>query len=103
MLSFVSKLLQTSAQKRPTEHSLEERTRAVFANCDNDCDGKINKQDIYNYLLDNRVNMSHVSQDKVFKKLSQGNAYLTLPQLLQASRLPAGSRTLTAVGELISF
>lgn len=93
MLSFVAGLLQTSTQKRPTQHSLEERTKAVFAQCDADCDGKLSKQDIYNYLVDNRVNVSHVSQDKIFRKLSQGNTYLSLPQLLQASCLPAGSRT----------
>ena len=97
MLSFVAKLLQSSTQECPTEHSLEERTKAVFAHCDTDCDGKLSKQDIFNYLVDNRINVSHVSQDMIFRKLSQGNTYLTLPQLLQASRLPVGSRTLSAV------
>ena len=102
MLSFVAGLLQTSAQEGPTEHSLEgrtstqegpteqsleEQTKAVFAHCDADGDGKLTKQDIYNHLVDNRTNVSHISLDKIFRKLSQGNTYLTLPQLLQASWL----------------
>lgn len=87
MLSFVAGLLQTSTQEGSTEHSLEERTKAMFAHCDADCDGKLTKQDIYNHLVDSSINVSHVSLDKIFGKLSQGNTYLTLPQLLQASWL----------------
>lgn len=92
MLSFVAGLLQTSPQERPTEHSLEERTKAVFAQCDLDSDGKLTKQDLYNYLVDSRINVSHIVQDKAFRTLSGGNAYLTLPQLLQASCLLIGPR-----------
>ncbi|KAL3152374.1 hypothetical protein ABBQ32_001432 [Trebouxia sp. C0010 RCD-2024] len=85
MLSFVAGLLQTSKQERPTEHALEERTKAVFAQCDADSDGKLTKQDMYNYLVDRHINVSHIVQDKAFRILSGGDIYLTLPQLLQAS------------------
>lgn len=87
MLSFVAGLLQTTTQDRPTELLLEERTKAVFAKADADSDGKLTKQDIYNYLIDNHINVSHISQDKIFRSLSRGNTYLNLPQLLQASCL----------------
>lgn len=85
MLSFVAGLLQTSKQERPTERALEERTKAVFAQCDADSDGKLTKQDMYNYLADRHINVSHIVQDKAFRTLSGGDIYLTLPQLLQAS------------------
>ena len=85
MLSFVAALLHTSSQERPTERELEERTKTVFASCDADNDGKLTKQDIYNYLIECRVNISHHAQDKIFRSLSGGSAYLTLSQLLQAS------------------
>lgn len=73
MLSFVAALLRSDSQQYATEFELQERAKIVFADCDGNSDGKLTKQDIYNYLVDRRVNLSHIAQTKLFKQLSGGD------------------------------
>lgn len=87
MLSFVAALLGTGTQQYVTEFELQERAKAVFADCDGNVDGKLNKQDVYNFLVDRQVNLSHITQEKLFRQLSGGAEFLTLPQFLQANLL----------------
>ncbi|KAL0051558.1 hypothetical protein WJX82_009797 [Trebouxia sp. C0006] len=94
MLSFVAALLRSDSQQYASEFDLQERAKVVFAECDANKDGKLSKQDIYNYLVDQRVNLSHLAQEKMFKQLSGGSESLTLQQFLQGlskySRILAG-------------
>ncbi len=87
MLSFVAALLRSDSQQYASEFDLQERAKVVFAECDANLDGKLSKQDIYNYLVDQRVNLSHLAQEKLFKQLSEGSENLTLQQFLQALSL----------------
>ena len=87
MLSFVAALLRSDSQQYASEFDLQERAKVVFAECDANLDGKLSKQDIYNYLVNRRVNLSHLAQEKLFKQLSGGAEFLTLQQFLQALSL----------------
>ncbi|KAL0031643.1 hypothetical protein WJX77_011345 [Trebouxia sp. C0004] len=93
-MSFVAALLRSDSQQYASEFDLQERAKVVFAECDANLDGKLSKQDIYNYLIDQRVNLSHLAQEKLFKQLSGGSESLTLNQFLQGlskySRILAG-------------
>ncbi len=84
MLSFVAALLRSERQQYASVFDLQERAKVVFAECDANLDGKLSKQDIYNYLVNRRVNLSHLAQEKLFKQLSGGAEFLTLQQFLQA-------------------
>ena len=84
MLSFVAALLRTDNLQYASEFDLQERAKAVFTECDADADGKLSKQDTYNYLLDRRINVSHLAQEKHFRQLSGGADFLSLQQFLQA-------------------
>ena len=84
MLSFVAALLRTDSLQHASEFDLQERAKVVFTECDADADGKLSKQDIYNYLLDRRFNVSHLAQEKHFRQLSGGAGFLSLQQFLQA-------------------
>ncbi|DBA76506.1 TPA: hypothetical protein ACH3X2_008566 [Trebouxia sp. C0005] len=83
MLSFVAALLRSDSQQYASEFDVQERAKVVFAECDANLDGKLSKQDIYNYFVDQRVNLSHLAQEKLFKQLSGGSESLTLQQFLQ--------------------
>lgn len=87
MLSFVAALLRSDSQQYASEFDVQERAKVVFAECDANLDGKLSKQDIYNYFVDQRVNLSHLAQEKLFKQLSGGSESLTLQQFLQATPL----------------
>lgn len=58
MLSFLVALLQTDPQQHRTEQQLKERAVEVFAVADNDRNGKLTKQEVYNYLADVRVRLA---------------------------------------------
>lgn len=55
MLSFVAALLQADPQTHDSEAKMQERARDVFAVADINKNGKLSKQEIYNYFADVRV------------------------------------------------
>lgn len=57
MLSFMVALLQTDPQQHKTEDQLKERAVEVFGFADSDRNGKLTKQEMYNYLADVRVRL----------------------------------------------
>ena len=85
MLSFVAALLQTDSQQHESQSELEGRARKFFAACDDNGDGKLSKQEVYNFMVDQHVNISHTTLERLFKQLSGGDGFMTQTRLLEAS------------------
>ncbi|KAK9803406.1 hypothetical protein WJX72_007335 [[Myrmecia] bisecta] len=100
MLSLVASLLHvdTEEAKNLTEKNFDDRVLEVFSEADVDKDGLLEKTELFNYLVDNQVDVSHITVEKLYRQISEESGVITQSQFLKG--LKKYTRLLGGTGDL---